>query len=670
MFSPLRRTVFLLILLAALALAGAAPAVAAVPRPVDLRQGWEVGPSPEGPWETVEVPHVFDPRPGEELWQGTTKWYRLRFDGPATPAGFGWSLRFEAVRRRADVFLNGKALGRGTDPYTPLTLPATGLKAGQPNSLLVRVDNRRTPGLREGWWNWGGITRPVKLVPRGQVEVREVGLLSDVRCNGVCRAAVRFDGLVQNRSARPQRPLVVVRLARGGDQAALKAVRVRSLRPGETARVRFSVPVPKPRLWAPEHPQLYDVTVQARLGTVVQHGEQHRIGLRSVTVRGGHLVLNGRRLNLRGASIQEDLPGRGPAMTDADVEQVVSDLKAVNANVTRAHYLLDERLLDRLDEEGILVWSQAPVYHRDVQLRTAAGRAKELGSVRRTVLVARNHPSVLTHSVGNEFSPQPDRTPTTAAFLDAARRLTRDLDPTLPTSVDLLSWPGFAKQRAYARFDLLGVNSYFGWYEGKPKHPTGNLDDLEPYLREMRRMYRRQAMVMTEFGAESTMEGPAHVKETYAFQSQYLQRNLDVIRRLGFMSGAIYWTLREFAVKPRWDGGALRDVPRDSIHNKGLIEYSGTRKPAWDVAATRFAQTPLYRTQAPPDVAALLPAADSDRLSADTPGLAIACGLLALLLALAGLMVWALRDVWRVSREPEPGELVEPEDRPRLRAVA
>ena len=63
------------------------------------------------------------------------------------------------------------------------------------------------------------------------------------------------------------------------------------------------------------------------------------------------------------------------------------------------------------------------------------------------------------------------------------------------------------------------------------------------------------------------------------------------------MGGAIYWTAREFAVKPRWDGGA-RPLPvngRDSIHNKALIAYDGTPKPAFAVARDAFRATPLYR---------------------------------------------------------------------------
>jgi beta-glucuronidase len=63
-----------------------------------------------------------------------------------------------------------------------------------------------------------------------------------------------------------------------------------------------------------------------------------------------------------------------------------------------------------------------------------------------------------------------------------------------------------------------------------------------------------------------------------------------------WLSGAIYWTAREFYVKPNWDGGARRrGVKRDALHNKGLIKYDGTPKPAFYEARKRFAQTPIYR---------------------------------------------------------------------------
>ena len=668
----MRRAVVLALLAV---LAGAAPAAAAPPQPVELARGWEVAPRPEGPWKRVSVPHVLEGRPLESAFDGTTAWYRLRFVGPRNPAG-GWALRFEGVRRKAEVVLNGRSIGRSDDPYTPFTLPAGSVRQGRENLLVVRVDNRRTPGVREGWWNWGGITRPVRLLPRGPVAMRGIGVLSDVRCEGTCEAAVVVDGWVESRADVPVRPRLALRLRPpGGGPETRRTVRLRTVRPGETTRVRVRVPVRgTPRLWAPERPQLYDAAVSLAVGDRVTQVQRDRVGLRTVRVRDGFLELNGRRLALRGASIQEDMPGRGPALTDADVEEIVRELQAVGANITRAHYLLDERLLDRFDEEGILVWSQSPVYHRDVQLRTAAGRERELGTVRRTVLEARRHPSVLTHSVANELSPQPDDNATTRAFLDRARRLTVRLDPTLPTSVDVLAWPGFGRQETYARFDMLGLNSYFGWYEGDEQHFTGNLADLEPFLRTANAQYPDQALVMTEFGAESTMDGPAGVKETFAFQAAYLKKNLDLVKRLDFLNGAIYWTLREFAVKPDWDGGAKREVPRDGIHDKGLLEYeTGERKPAWDVAAADFAANAGYRSPAPRPVAAALDAAP-ERPSASAGAKAFALGVLGALLLLGTLMAWLLRDIWRLGGRPdEPGPLDvadELEQRRRVRVAA
>jgi beta-galactosidase/beta-glucuronidase len=651
-----------------LALLAFAPAASAEVRgSVPLEQGWEFADQAEGPWRAIQVPHVMDPRPTPEVWAGRVAWYRLRFTAPPTAKGRGWWLRFDQVRRRAEAFLNGRPIGTNADPYTPFSLPADGIVPGEENVLVLRVDNRRTPGWREGWWNWGGITRGVRLVPRGRVEMRDTGLLSEVDCTGRCRAQVRLDSWLTNRTDQPARPTVAVRLRAPDGKPIRNVVRTRTIPPGETARVQFNTPVERPRLWAPESPRLYDAAVTVRLGGRVEHAERSRVGLRSVAVRDGHLELNGRRLDLRGASIQEDAPGRGPALTDADVEQIVADLKAIGANVTRAHYLLDERLLDRLDEEGILVWSQAPVYHRDVQLRTREGRSFELGSVRRTVLEARNHASVITHSVANELSPRPDALRTTGIFLNTARELTEDLDHTLPASVDILAWPGFPKQETYDRFDLLGLNSYFGWYRGDEDHETGNLDDLEPFLRQSRRYYDRQALVMTEFGAEATMEGPADVKETWAFQERYVDHNLGLVKRLGFMSGAIYWTLREFAVKPDWDGGAERtDVERDAIHNKGLLHYEdGAPKPAWEVARTHFTSTPLYRTAPSRAVAAATSAVPRGGGGIGSP--ALVGGVIGVLLTFVFAMVWFLRDIWRYGDAPSPTPTYAPGDPDRER---
>jgi beta-glucuronidase len=411
------------------------------------------------------------------------------------------------------------------------------------------------------------------------------------------------------------------------------------LAPGEVRHVTIPFTVAQPQTWAPGSPALYSETLALRDGSTVEQLDRRSVGIRTVTVDGGRLRLNGQPIRLRGAAIQEDVEGHGAALTDRDMDDIVAKLRAVHANVTRAHYLLNERLLDRLDRAGILVWSQAPIYHRDAILVTQAERDEALSTLRGTILNARWHPSVLTHSVANELKPLADTLPGTRAYLDEARQLAGRLDPTIPPSVDMLSYPGYPAQRAYAQFPLLGINSYFGWYQGKPGHRVGNLDDLD----RVRRQYPDSAQVVTEFGAEATMDGPADQKQTYAFQADYVRRNLEIVDADRTLDGAIYWTLQEFAVKPRWDGGAnLPAVDTDSIHNKGLISYGGTVKPAWHVAAREFAAK-----------ATLFPPAPGPRGPSSPLGWGLTLAVPAAILALLALCGWALRDIWRFTRPPE-----------------
>jgi hypothetical protein len=213
------------------------------------------------------------------------------------------------------------------------------------------------------------------------------------------------------------------------------------------------------------------------------------------------------------------------------------------------------------------------------------------------VLEDRDHPSVLTHSVANELSPVADTMPGTRDFLLRAARLTRDLDDTVPAALDLLTYPNLPRQDVYDAFGLLGLNSYYGWYDGKAgAQSTAHLSSLGPFLARQRRLYPRQAQIITEFGAEATHSGPASRKQTYEFQSNYVRDTLRIAAHFPWLAGAIYWTAREFYVKPHWDGGAhIPGNRRDALHNKGLLHYDGTAKPAFNTAHHLFANTPVYR---------------------------------------------------------------------------
>ena len=87
-----------------------------------------------GEWKRTSVPSVFDSQALPSLYPGQVRRYRVSFQGPPTPPGFSWLLRFESVRRNAAVILNGRRIGRNVDPYTPFTLEARGLRPAAPTS--------------------------------------------------------------------------------------------------------------------------------------------------------------------------------------------------------------------------------------------------------------------------------------------------------------------------------------------------------------------------------------------------------------------------------------------------------------------------------------------------------------------------------------------------------
>ncbi len=603
------------------------------PKPVNLDSGWQIRdlaaapapPQPEPPPEGAEagktsrvikgrasqasafrpvaVPSVFDHDARPELYPGTAKEYRLVFTAPKV-AGFKWAFAFEQARRRTTVLLNGRRLGVSIDPYTPFLFDAKGLKPGTTNTLSVIVDNRKDPRLPEGWWNWGGITRPVRMIPVGSVSYRDLGLMSDVKCKGParrCKAKLLIDGVISKLPKVPRKlqkklqPKLSIRLKSPTGRITKKTYTLRGLRSARR-RQKLELKVPAPKLWSPDRPLLYSATVTISYRGRETQRETRKVGLRSVTVKRGLLYLNNRAINLRGASIHEDMPNHGAAITGADMDTIVRELKEVGANVTRAHYVLSEGLLRRLDKAGIMVWNQAPIWQRDgggKLLRIPVERARAYAQVERTVKAARSHPSVITHATANELALSPDRVSYTRTFLRVAAARARALDPTLPISIDIKTRASLEEQFAYSDYDIIGINQYFGWY---PWVADFNL--LAPFLLQMHDNYPDKALVMTEFGAEARPEyanSPASMMGSYAFQSNHVERNMALVDSLPFMSGAVHWTLREFEIYPGWRGGAPNGPGRNTRHYKGVLTYDGGKKPAWNVLRDHFARTPLYR---------------------------------------------------------------------------
>jgi len=562
------------------------------PNNIGLSQSWQKQ-TATADWTPTVVPNAWNA--GDDSmtsYLGSVGWYRKDFRLPPGAPDRAWVIRFEQVNFSATVWLNGVQIGVHSGAYEPfeLRLPKALVKAGAANSLVVRIDSRRTindmPPARNndygqpqgGWWNYAGILREVYLRAVDQIDITSANVRPDLPCPS-CAADVNWQVKVSNLGSATRTVTVAGRFG-----PTRLMIGTATLRPGASATLTKRLTVAKPKLWSPAHPNLYDASLVAAVGArTVQRYTRH-VGVRSIaTDSSGRLTLNGQRLDLRGVGMHEDAPGRGFAIDNAIRDKEIGWARELGGLVLRAHYPLHPYTLQRADELGMLVWSEVPVYQiPNPQLAIAANRARYVAAVASMVEVNRDHPSVMVWSVGNEMASSADDSQ--ASYIAAAAAKAKQLDPSRPVGI-AAGGPGNTCQSAYDPLDVIGLNDYYGWYTGE----SGTIADrelLSDALDVARKCYPTKALMITEFGAEASAAGQPEVRGTWAFANELIKFHLDVYATKPWLSGSLYWALQEFWVRPGWEGG--NPLPAPPLFQKGLVSFAGAKKPTFDPVAKAF----------------------------------------------------------------------------------
>lgn len=547
-------------------------------------------------WTTTKVPNAWNAGDNSVASMlGTVGWYRKDFRLPDARSRMDWLVRFESVNYRSRIWLNGKPIGRNTGAHLPfdLRLPRSVLKRRGTNRLVVRVDNRRLrtdfppSGLTGsgdpagGWWNYGGLLREVYLQRVDRVDISTVLVRPELRCS-TCAASVLMRLTVRNYSSKSSRVSVSGRFGTKRVRFPAKRVKARGFA-SFTRRVRIA----KPRLWSPASPYLYTARFTVRSGGRKAVGTRLHSGIRSIKVVDGRLLLNGRPLSLRGVGLHEDDLVTGAAINSARRGQIVEQAKELGATVIRAHYPLHPEIHELADRRGLFIWSEIPVYAIKTQyLKRLEVRKLAARELEDNIRANQNHPSVMLWSVGNELSARPG--PVQGDYIRRAAKRAKDLDPTRPVGLAVAGYPSAGCRPQYAPLDVVGINEYFGWYPG-PNGQIADRDSLADYLTDVRKCYPKKAIFVSEFGAEANRDGPVEEKGTFQYQQDFVNYHLAIHGSKPWLSGSIYWALQEFRVRPNWDGGNPR--PNSPIHEKGLLRFDATKKPAWFDAQRLFAGT-------------------------------------------------------------------------------
>jgi beta-glucuronidase len=463
-------------------------------------------------------------------------------------------LYFGAANYQARVWLNGIKLGEHQGGFTPVDFEVTDKIADGENSVVVEVDNTRRadgiPSQNTDWWNYGGLTRSVQLieVPETFIESYAVHLAKD---GGQIEGWVQFNGRRQKNEVTVEIPEIHLK------QRTL-------LDP--SGHAVFVLPA-KVELWSPENPKVYRVIISGEGDTVADD-----IGFRTVEVRGTQILLNGKPVFLRGICLHEEAPFRsGRAFSTEDDATLLGWAKELGANFVRlAHYPHNEEMIRLADRMGLLVWEEVPVYW-DIDWKNPATLENAKAQLRDVIARDRKRAAVAMWSMSNETPISPERT----AFLKSMAEYARQLDSTrlITSALNRTEHAGDVRTLSdplAESLDVIGVNEYIGWYEGKP-------EDAD---RAEWKFTVEKPVIISEFGAGAQygLHGDAATRFSEEYQANLFQHQLAMARRIPELAGLSPWVLMDFRSPRRFLPGI-----QDYYNRKGLVSDRGQKKQAFYV---------------------------------------------------------------------------------------
>ena len=503
-----------------------------------------------GDWNTQE-PTLF-------RYEGVV-WYQRDFDFQPK-AGTRTFLHIGAANYKSFVWVNQKRICDHEGGFTPFDCDVTAALKPGTNFVVIAVDSTRDvdgiPSVGIDWFNYGGLTRDVSLVtvPKMFVDDYDVHLKHESSFSAANATTLAGYVHVEGASAGTS---VTLRIPEAGIDTTIKT--------DAEGKASFEVKAKQLTLWSPAQPKLYKVELSTGDDRLTDD-----IGFRDIRVEGTRILLNGKSIFLQGANMHAEAPYRGGrAYSDEDVKNIFGFLKDLNANFVRlCHYPHDERMEREADREGVMVWSEIPIWQR-ISYEKPEVYAKATRMVGEMIRRDRNKASVIMWSVSNETPNNPTRTEfltnlaNEARRLDATRPITSALIGPHPKGNEMVQDDPLMKA-----LDVVGQNQYIGWYEGRPE----DADTIHWTFPE-------KPILMSEFGAEAKYGNHGGKSDRWAEEQQVnvYEHQFAMIQRIPQVRGLIPWVLMDFR-------SPTRNIPKlqDGYNRKGLISEDGKKKLAFE----------------------------------------------------------------------------------------
>ena len=369
--------------------------------------------TPDADWKSIPVPANWEIegfsiptyQERDRIQSDDIGLYRRWMDVPASFAGKCILWHFDGVYDGAEVFVNGHRVGYHESGFTAFDVDATKyLKPGERNLVAVRVYKKTPSGsLDKGdFWCLGGISRGTYLVALPPLHVEDVAVVTDLDAqytDATLKSVVRVAGPVGARFN-----LTGELFTLDGTKVALPVMsQAGEIGAAGSASVFLTAPVPAPKLWSAEKPNLYYVLYRLADGNETMERVQDRIGFRKVERKGGVMLVNGVPVKLTGVNRHDEFSPFGHALVESCWETDLALLKQANVNAVRtAHYNHAARFLELCDETGFYVLDEVPFCWVAPELGDLTRQWAFLARARETLERDKNRPCVVVWSCGNE----------------------------------------------------------------------------------------------------------------------------------------------------------------------------------------------------------------------------------------------------------------------------
>ena len=529
-------------------------------RPQSLNGDWAFCPDPRRVGKNEEwyrhfpadaravcVPGCWNSEPGLFSYAGTA-WYKKEF---CTKDCF-LRIEFGAVSGYAEVYLDGEFLGDHYGGWGAFSV-AKNVMEGR-HTLVLSVDassnDRNTIPLQKvDWYHYGGITRSVQFTEYDNpcIGTHRISYdLDEGLTSATLNVTFRLENLPGAGYATPVRICLDDTLLYTENHLF-----------DETGRFEIrGIRIPDIRLWDVGKPALYKVTIETADDDLTE-----QIGFRRVEVRGDKVYLNGRPVFFRGVNRHEEHPDWGFALPANLQKRDVEILKDLHCNIVRgSHYPNSHTFLDYLDREGILFWSEIPMWgFPAAALADPLTKKRGLDMHREMIEQYYHHPCIVLWGLHNEIDTSSEAAyEITRAFSECVRKADGSRPITYATC-------HFHEDICLEFADVVALNYYFGWYRG-------TVDDWDKFFEEIptiaaARHAGGKPVVISEFGC-AAIAGYSHFSDdkwTMQYQSELIEKVITLAKKNDRICGTFVWQFAD--IKSDMDINRAR-----SFNNKGILD--------------------------------------------------------------------------------------------------